>query len=73
MLQRKKDPCNLCIVKSCCEKRETECQPYSEWKHRYDWLRKLTMALCIIPLFVITLLVGIACSTADPEMMDPDY
>ena len=57
MLQKKVDPCKLCIVNPCCEKREQKCQLLREWNHRNDWIKKLAGAICVVPISILSIAV----------------
>jgi hypothetical protein len=71
---KQKDPCKKCIVRGCCEKRETECKLIEKWNHRNDWLKTLCASLVMFPLGILLGLLGVvwvASMTKHPE--EDDY
>jgi hypothetical protein len=69
MFQKQKNPCNICIVKGCCEKREDECQLLLNWKHRNDWMKTLFGSIFIIPLAIFAVIASIICRKEIKESM----
>jgi len=61
MFKKQKNPCNICIVKGCCEKREEKCQLLLDWKHRNDWLKTLMSSIFIIPITIFAIITAIVC------------
>ena len=70
-----KDPCILCLVRGCCERREDKCQLLRTWNHRHDWIRTLIMSICAVPLAMFTFICAIAfgISSKEEESFYDDY